>query len=277
MKKIIFFMIIIIAFSSRLNCGLTGSLNYSHNPIDDCVLTSIDYGRSLNITGYGADDGYRIYNFGSGISINQGKVVLAYDLSIFSYLALYRVPLKPKIKDQNDQNFVYDLDEHILHDGPTYLTFSYKGPQLCNIGIYQKDFNWSSVGIDFLYKSSKKYEFYTRFSYIIAASTIQNNMDYFTDIDVTNKTNFCLDMKIKNSTNLWIPFYNSSEWKLETYYRMILNDSKQKELGVNLKYEYRDFFPTLLNTQIGYIRYGANDNWKNIFKCGIGISYVLHN
>lgn len=275
MKITIIFLLLIILQSIRLQCDLTTCINYSHNPIEESLLASIDFGRRTTVGSYGVYDGFRKFDLASGIRIVNSNIIYAYDFSIFSYLALVRIPLNQGIWNPDDPNFKYDFDDHDLNDGPAYLTFSYKGPQLSNLGIYKKDYNWSSAGIDFLYKNFNWNEFYTRFSYIVTVSTIQNNMNYFADIDITNKSKLCLDMKISNSTNVFFTDKNWSELKLESYYRMIFNDSKQKEIGVNLKYEYQAWFPFFINSQIGYIRYGANDNWKNLFKIGIGMSFAI--
>jgi len=273
MKKIIFFIVLfIIAFSIKSNCGLTGCLNYSHNPIDNCFLASIDLRRVTDNQSYGVYDELKVVNLMSGIRIQKEVMNYVYDFSILSYLAFYKIPLEPIFNTQEYPN----MDSHDLDDGPLYLTFSYKGPELSNNGIYQKDYNWSSLGIDFLYKHFQANDFYTRFSYIVTTSTIQNNMDYFKNIDVANTTKLCLDMKIKNSTNLFLLAYDkSSELKLESYYRMIFNDSKQKELGISMKYEYHASRYFFINSQLGYIRYGISDNWKNLIWFNLGLSYHI--
>lgn len=273
MKIIIFFMIFIIAFSVKSNCGLTGCLNYSRNPIDDYFLASIDLRRQVDRESYGVFDEFKALNMTSGICLRNNKMNYAYDFSILSYLAIYKISLQPIFSTPEYPN----LDSHDLNDGPTYLTFSYKGPELSNVGIYKKDYNWSSVGIDFLYKNFKRNYFYTRFSYIVTASTLQNNLDYFTDVAVTRNSKFCWQMKLKNSTNLFLTTYKiDSELKLESYYRMIFNESRQKEFGANLQYNYIPSYDFMINSEIGYIRYGINNNWKNLFKFGLGFSYVLH-
>ncbi|MEI6091544.1 MAG: hypothetical protein WCR42_13905 [bacterium] len=275
MKNVFLCVVFAIIFSIKLNCDITTNLNYAHNNIEDRILGSINYGKSTSVDSYGVYDGFRIVNLTSGISINNKTISYAYDFSVFSYLALYRIALNPKIKDQNAPGFVYDFDDHYLNDGDTYLTFSYKGPELSNIGIYSRDYNWSSVGIDFLYKNFKWKEFYTRFSYIVTASTIQNNMDYFSDIDVSNKAKFCLDMKINNSTNLLFVESCPSEFKLESYFRMIFSNTLQKEMSVNLKYEYGKLFPLGINSTLGFTRFGSKNNWNNLVMLNIGISYIL--
>jgi hypothetical protein len=270
MKKIIFFMIFIIAFSAKSNCGLTGSINYSHNPVDDYFLASIDLRRAVDSQSYGVYDEFKVVNLMSGIRLQNEEVNYVYNFSILSYLALFKIPLKPIFNTQEYPN----MDDHDLNDGPAYLTFSFKGPELSNIGIYKKDYNWSSIGIDFLYKNFEANDFYTRLSYIVTASTIQNNMDYFTDMNVVDTTTLSLDMKIENSTNLLLNTrHRMSELKFKTYYRMIFNDSQQKEVGINLQYNYLPSWDLVINSQIGYIRYGAMGNWKNLFRFGLGISY----
>ena len=86
MKKIIFFIVLfIIAFSIKSNCGLTGCLNYSHNPIDDYLLVSIDLKRQVDRESYGVYDEFKAINITSGICLRNNKMNYAYDFSILSY------------------------------------------------------------------------------------------------------------------------------------------------------------------------------------------------
>jgi hypothetical protein len=161
----------------------------------------------------------------------------------------------------------------------TFITFSFKGPEISNLGIYEKDYNWSSVGIDLLYNyqeiSIETPSFYSRFSYIFTPSTIQNNRNYFSNIDSSLNTKFCLETKLLNTTKL--STYNNdvdNDFILETYYCNFYNGLKQYEFSTSLKYRrYSYKTPLIFSCQLGYLRYGAKDKWNDMIVFNLGLGY----
>ncbi|MEI6091288.1 MAG: hypothetical protein WCR42_12610 [bacterium] len=79
-------------------------------------------------------------------------------------------------------------------------------------------------------------------------------------------------MKILNTFS-FLKYYG--DWKIETYYRMLFLKDTQKEIGLDLKFKYYLPYQLSLNTQVGFIWYGYANEWKNLFNCGIGITYIL--
>jgi hypothetical protein len=226
--------------------------------------------------GFGVFDEFNILKIRSGVRKTKGIEELSYlyDFSLVDYVSIFRMPI---VKNE----FVgLILDEPILNwDYSTFITFSYKGPEISNLGIYEKDYNWSSVGIDLLYKHWKPSLatslFYSRFSYILTPSTIQNNRNYFSNIDNSLNKNFCLETKILNTTKLSKHSHDiDNDFILETYYRKFYNGLKQYEFSTSLKYKrYSYKTPLIFSCQLGYLRYGVIDKWNDILVFNLGIGY----
>lgn len=251
------------------------SINYQFTGISNDAYLAFDLLADPG-GGFGVYDEFNILKLRSGVrkTKNIEKLSYLYDFSLIDYVSFYRIPI---IKNGFGALL---LDGPILNwDYSTFITLSYKGPEISNLGIYEKDYNWSSIGIDLLYKywkpSLETPLFYSRFSYIFTPSTIQNNRNYFSNIDSSLNTKFCLETKILNTTKL--SKYNNdvdNDFILETYYRKFYNGLKQYEFSTSLKYRrYGYKTPLIFSCQLGYLRYGAKDKWNDMLVFNLGLGY----
>lgn len=276
MKKLSYLFVLLILFNLNLFCQLSTSINYQYKNLDNGLTFSISNYINKSDRNLAVADEFSIFKLGSGVrKVDQVLPMnYIYDFEFISYYSFLRIPL---IKSNNvDTNILYYEGRPILSDSHnTFLTFSYKGLELSNLGIYHKYFNWSSVGVDLLYKDFEiektSLKFYSRFSYILSASTIENSKNYFEEIDSSFESQFCFNTKIMNTTKLRMGY--SGEIKLETYYAMFYNDLKQNEFCSSLKYSYFTNRDIDIYAQLGYMLYGANGKWKNLGTFNLGLSY----
>jgi len=226
--------------------------------------------------GFGVFDEFNIIKIRTGVRKikNIEELNYLYDFSLVDYVSIFRMPI---VKNEFGGLM---LDGPILNwDYSTFITLSYKGPEISNLGIYEKDYNWSSVGIDLLYKywkpSLETSLFYSRFSYILTPSTIQNNRNYFSNIDNSLNKIFCLETKLLNTTKLSKYSHDmDNDYILETYYRNFYNTLKQYEFSTSLKYKrYGYKTPLIFSCQLGYLRYGAKDKWNDMIVFNLGLGY----
>ncbi len=256
-----------------LQCALTTSLITHFDHIENNFLVSMQNHELRKPRNYGISDGFNLFQIITGVNQDANNITFAYDISVVSYKSFIRFSLNSNIEDPNEIVFIDELEGNdLFRKGNLFLSFSYAGPKLSNLGIHSKEYNWSSFGVDLLFADLDWKYLYNRFSCIFSPTTIQNNMEFYKDINVSNKTRFCLYMKLNNTLSY---LNHRSEWKLNSYYRMSFIGLNQKEIGIDLKYNYNIFYQLSLNAQVGFIRYGSSNEWKNLFNCGIGITYIF--
>lgn len=271
MKKYTLIIIILILSYKNAECGFVPSINYKYYDNTNSLLLSFDLKSRFSLGEYGVFDEFTVLKLSAGEKLEKDKFSFIYDLGLFSYLSLIKIPLiKNKHFDYNNHGQLYDLG----NDYTTFLTFSYQGLSFTNSGIYKKDYNWFSLGVDILYKKFKpKNHFYSKLSFIASANTLENNRNYFKDIDSSYKSEFCLSSKLSSLSKLMLK--DLSTLRLEAYYRNFYNYLNQKEAGITFGYENMIIPGFILNSQIGYTIYGANNKWKNFGSFNVGLSYLI--
>jgi len=268
-KYTILILILISIYYQKVECRLAPSLNYNYFDKTNDIILAIDLKSTFYLGGVGAYDELTLLKLSAGERFQSNKNSIIYDLGLVSYQTIIRIPI---LKDKSNKDFnsevVYDLPKEYS----TFLTFSYQGLSFKNTGIYNKEINWSSIGVDLLYKKFQKTHLYTKLSFIASASTIENNRNYFSDIDSAYKREFCFSTKVSSFSKLLLTDFSAV--RLEAYYRNFYNDLNQKEIACSLGYEF-DFSRFIVNTQIGYTIYGVTNKWKDFGSVNIGLTYVI--
>lgn len=276
MKNKIFSLaiILLIILQQSAKSDIVPSITYKTFENTNNMLISLDLKATRTIEGIGTFDELTLLKLSSGARIYNDKSTLLYNLGLVSYQSLFRIPI---IEENNRDTNVIDLwafSGYYLENGySTYLTFSYQGLSFDNTSIYKKDYNWSSLGIDLLYRNFDVTFFYTKLSFVVSANTIENDTNYFNGIDTSAKKVFCLNSKISSFTKYI--FEDFSFLRLEAYYRNMYNHLHQKEIAVNLGYEFRLNNGIIINPQLGYTVYGISNKWKDFYTFNLSLAYRL--
>ena len=265
----------ILAHCQNSNCDYLPSINYTYFEKTSNLSVSVDIKTAFLLDQFGAFDEMTLLKLSGGIRLSSDRSSQIYDIALLKYQSLFRLPI---IKDKSfnvlDSNNLGKPKYYLKDSYTTFLSLSYQGLSFTNSGIYNKDYNWSSVGVDILYKKFKtNNHFYTKLSFITSASTLENNPNYFSDIDSINKSEFCFSTKISSISKLLFGHYSTI--KMEVSYRDIYNYLKQKEICAMIYYEYFHGTGLILNAQLGYSSYGTCNIWKNYSYLSVGLAYRI--
>jgi len=275
---VILAIFIILILFQKGESQICTSINYQFIGKSNDAFLAVELPGVTRFVEFGVYDEYNCFKIASGArkTNNDAHIVPIYNIKFIDYISFLRIPL---IKDEgNNTNSCAKL---LKPSYSTFLTLSYEGTEISNMSIYQKEFNWSSVGIDLLYINNKisfnNPSFYSRFSYILTSSTIQNNPNYFSNTLGLENTSFCVNTKLINTTKLTL-HKNSVNYDIifRTYYRQLYDNLKQYEFGSNLKFRYYDYrSPIVFDCQLGYLRYGIKTKWDDIVTFNLGLTYYL--
>jgi hypothetical protein len=269
-KPIILILVFISIFIQKVECRIAPSIDYEYFDKTNDILVSIDLKSSIALGLFGIADELTLLKLSAGERFVNGNGSLIYDFGLLSYQSLIRIPI---IKDVPYYDDSYGGYHELPPDYSTFLTFSYQGLSIKNTGIYNKDYNWSSAGMDIQYKKFKQNtHFYTKLSFMVSANTLENNSNYFSDIDSAYKKEFCFSTKVSSLSKLM--FKDFTTLRLEAYYRRFYNHLNQKEIGVNAGYEF-NWLDFIVNPQIGFTSIGSNNNWKGFCFINLGLTYVI--
>jgi hypothetical protein len=271
MKK--YFILILFLLCSIINdiySQINTSAEFLYNSKSKNILISAEpVGNWSYFDCFGILDDYQFCKLSSGIRMKNKETEWIYHAKLLAYKPYYRIPMiRSKHYKPNNGNF----DGNVLPDNyNTFLTLSYQGLDISNDDIYKKDYKWSSLGVDLLYKDfGSKSLFYSRFSYIISATTIENDLDYFSEIDSSNRAKFCIESNIKNTTKLLLNW--KSEIKFEAYFRNYYG-LNQKEIAFNIGYKYISGSRFSYSTSVGYKTFGTLGRWNNLPTFDAGFTY----
>jgi hypothetical protein len=267
-------IILLLILQQSAKSDIVPSITYKTFENTNNMLISLDLKATRTIEGIGTFDELTLLKLSSGARLYNGKTKLLYNLGLVSYQSLFRIPIIEENNRNSDAIDTYNWRNYYLENGySTFLSFSYQGLSFDNTSIYKKDYNWSSLGIDLIYKKFDLTHFYTKLSFVVSANTIENDINYFNGIDSIAKKEFCLNSKISSITKCI--FKDFSSLRLEAYYRNMYNQLHQKEIAVNLGYEFTLNNGIIINPQIGYTVYGISNNWKDFYTFHLSLAYRL--